>query len=138
MHPTSASRLASTALRLSNGPTPNPGANPLRPALKALLPPLQLYRRVLRAHRRHLPREMRLLGDEYVKREFRAHQAVENPAQIITFLTEWQIYVQKVEGDAWKGERLDAGVIEKMTEEQVRQLYDLMQAARNPEGGESS
>lgn len=72
-------------MRLSNGPTPVPGANPLRPALKALLPPLALYRRVLRAHRRHLPREMRLLGDEYVKREFRAHKAVENPAQVVSF-----------------------------------------------------
>lgn len=83
MQLTGASRLAATALRLSSGPTPIPGANPLRPALKALLPPLELYRRLLRTHRRHLPREMRVLGDEYVKREFRAHQKVENPAQVV-------------------------------------------------------
>lgn len=85
MHPTRATRLASTALRLSNGPTPTMGTNPLKPALKALLPPLQLYRRLFRAHRTHLPREMRVLGDEYVKSEFRAHQAVENPAQVVSF-----------------------------------------------------
>lgn len=85
MHPTRATRLASTALRLSNGPTPVPGSNLLNPALKALLPPLQLYRRLFRAHRTHLPREMRVLGDEYVKSEFRAHQAVENPAQVVSF-----------------------------------------------------
>lgn len=84
MHPTRATRLASTALRLSNGPTPITGSNLLNPALKALLPPLQLYRRLFRAHRTHLPRELRVLGDEYVKSEFRAHQAVENPAQVVS------------------------------------------------------
>ena len=83
MHPTRASRLAATALRLNTGPSPIPGASPLRPALKALLPPLELYRRIMRAHRRHLPKEMRVLGDGYVKSEFRAHQKVEDPAQIV-------------------------------------------------------
>lgn len=49
----------------------------------ALLPPIPLYRRLLRAHRKHLPREMRLLGDEYIKSEFRAHRNVENPVHIV-------------------------------------------------------
>jgi hypothetical protein len=53
------------------------------PAPMALLPPIPLYRRLLRAHRKHLPREMRLLGDEYVKSEFRAHRDVENPVHIV-------------------------------------------------------
>lgn len=35
----------------------------------------------------------------------------------ITFLTEWQLYAQKVEGDAWKGQKLDPVVMEKMTGE---------------------
>ena len=84
MHPTSATRLASTALRLGINQTPITGTNPLKPALKAILPPLALYRRVLRAHRRHLPSELRVLGDGYVKNEFRAHQKVENPAQVVS------------------------------------------------------
>ncbi len=54
-----------------------------KPAPMALLPPIPLYRRLLRAHRKHLPREMRLLGDEYVKSEFRAHRDVENPVHIV-------------------------------------------------------
>lgn len=54
-----------------------------KPAPMALLPPIPLYRRLLRAHRKHLPREMRLLGDEYIKSEFRAHRDVENPAHIV-------------------------------------------------------
>jgi hypothetical protein len=55
----------------------------LRPAPMALLPPIPLYRRLLRAHRKHLPMQMRLLGDEYVKSEFRAHREVENPMHIV-------------------------------------------------------
>ncbi len=50
----------------------------------ALLPPIPLYRRLLRAHRTHLPAEMRLLGDEYIKAEFRAHRDVDNPAHIVS------------------------------------------------------
>lgn len=33
----------------------------------------------------------------------------------IGFLTEWQLYAQKIEGDAWVGEKLDPGKIEKMS-----------------------
>lgn len=54
-----------------------------QPRLTALLPPIPLYRRLLRAHRKHLPVEMRLLGDEYIKAEFRAHQKVDNPAHLV-------------------------------------------------------
>jgi hypothetical protein len=49
----------------------------------ALLPPIPLYRRLLRAHRHKLPKEMRVLGDLYVKSEFRAHKGVENPVHIV-------------------------------------------------------
>lgn len=117
------------------------GRKGLRPAPLALLPPIPLYRRLFRAHRKHLPREMRLLGDEYIKAEFRAHRQVENPVHIvglivvswlpaqlveeyrsdansefqIGFLTEWQMYAQKIEGDSWVGEKMDVGKIEKMS-----------------------
>lgn len=56
----------------------------LRPAPMALLPPIPLYRRILRTHRKKLDRTMRVLGDEYVKSEFRAHRNVENPAHIVS------------------------------------------------------
>lgn len=48
----------------------------------ALLPPLQLYRRILRVHRKLDP-ELRVLGDSYVKKEFRAHRNAENPLHIV-------------------------------------------------------
>ncbi|PGH29000.1 acetate non-utilizing protein 9, mitochondrial [[Emmonsia] crescens] len=94
----------------------------------ALLPPLQLYRRLLKVHRKKLPKDMRLLGDEYVKSEFRAHRNVDNPIHIVGFLTEWQLYAQKLEGDTWRGEKLDKAKIDKMSDQQIGQLYELMNA----------
>ncbi|KAI9835004.1 MAG: hypothetical protein M1819_002727 [Sarea resinae] len=76
---------------------------------------------------------MRLLGDEYVKSEFRAHRDVENPVHIIGFLTEWQLYAQQLEGDAWLGGKLDKSKIDKMSDQQLGQLYELMQAIRKQE-----
>jgi Complex1_LYR-like len=114
-------------------PTAAGSTKGFRPAPLALLPPIPLYRRLLRAHRKHLPREMRVLGDEYIKSEFRAHRDVENPVHIVRgrffwkingllanalqigFLTEWQMYAQKLEGDSWKGERMDMAKVEKMS-----------------------
>ena len=67
------------------------------------------------------------------------------------------MYAQKVEGDAWKGEKLDKGKIDKMSgtirsiedtgstvaydrsDQQLGQLYELMQAIQKQgreEGGE--
>lgn len=57
----------------------------------ALLPPLQLYRRILRVHRKLEP-EMRVLGDSYVKNEFRAHRSVENPLHIVRFFLLMWLY----------------------------------------------
>ncbi|KAK5108632.1 hypothetical protein LTR62_008123 [Meristemomyces frigidus] len=105
----------------------------LRPAPLALLPPIPLYRRLLRSHRKHLPQEMRLLGDEYIKSEFRAHRDIDNPVHIVGFLTEWQLYAQQVEGDAWRGERMDKGKVDKMSDEQIGQMYELMVAIRKQE-----
>lgn len=58
-----------------------------------------------------------MLGDEYVKAEFRAHRDVDNPVHIVGFLTEWQTYAQTVEGEAWRGERMDKGKVGKMSGE---------------------
>jgi hypothetical protein len=52
----------------------------------ALLPPIYLYRRLLRAHRKHLSPEMRLLGDAYVKAQFREHRGIENPVHVVGFV----------------------------------------------------
>jgi len=61
-----------------------PPVNSMKPGPMALLPPIYLYRRILRANRKHLSPEKRLLGDEYVKSEFRAHRDVENPVHLVS------------------------------------------------------
>ena len=70
--------------RLLATPTAAGSTSGLKPAPLALLPPIPLYRRLLRTHRNFLPKEMRLLGDEYVKSEFRSHRNVENPVHIVS------------------------------------------------------
>ena len=74
------------ALRLLANPTSAGSTKGLKPAPLALLPPIPLYRRLLRGHRKHLDPEMRLLGDEYIKSEFRAHRDVENPMHIVRLI----------------------------------------------------
>lgn len=69
--------------RLLASATSARGGNGLRPEPLALLPPIPLYRRLFRAHRKHLPQQMRVLGDEYIKHEFRAHRNVDNPAHLV-------------------------------------------------------
>jgi hypothetical protein len=87
----------------------------LKPVPLALLPPIPLYRRILRGHRKHLPPEQRIIGDKFVKKEFRDHKDAENPIHIVGFLTEWQLYAQQIEGENWRGEKMDAGKLDKMS-----------------------
>lgn len=74
------------SLRLLANPTAVGSISGLKPAPLALLPPIPLYRRLLRAHRKHLDSQQRLLGDEYIKTEFRSHRNVENPMHIVRLI----------------------------------------------------
>lgn len=142
----SASRIVSATTARRRGRASEVGL-----AAASLLPPLPLYRRILRAHR-YLPIEMRSLGDIYVKDEFRKHEGVENPLQIVGFLTQWKIYLDGLEenrGFHYKGKQLDVAQFEKvsaifkmecnldhklnnfytfsqLSEEQLYQLHELM------------
>lgn len=49
----------------------------------ALLPPIPLYRRILRAHKR-LPVDYRVLADKFVKQEWNLHKIAENPIHIVS------------------------------------------------------
>jgi hypothetical protein len=105
---------------------------PLPPNLQVLAP-LVLYRRLLRAHRKYLPPAARLIGDDYVKAEFRRTKDTENPVHIIGFLSQWQVsswdemcslqqYCQQVEGEHWKEPKVDTDLLEKMSDEQIGQV----------------
>ncbi|KAA8915618.1 hypothetical protein TRICI_002263 [Trichomonascus ciferrii] len=100
------------------------------PQTSTLLPPLKLYRRLLRAHYKHLDPQSRRLGDDYVKAEFRLHRRMDNPVQIVAFLSSWQKYAESLEGSQWKTEKLDMKHISTMSDDQIIQLYELMQAAK--------
>ncbi|GME71215.1 unnamed protein product [[Candida] boidinii] len=107
--------------------TPPPNAQPL-------LPPLVLYREILRAHR-FLPKDQRVLGDAYVKAEFKAHQNIDNPLHIVGFLTSWQDYlklINKVNNqEELRSYTISSDQLSKMNDEQVGQLYELMKEAKN-------
>ncbi|KAI0951409.1 hypothetical protein AcW1_008458 [Taiwanofungus camphoratus] len=105
----------------------------LRGVSATLLPPIPLYRRILRAHRT-LPFEMRSLGDVYVRAEFRRHKEISNKVHIIGFLSQWKNYLDELPVDPkaskFRGKKLDPTVLEKMSAEQLEQLYELMQATK--------
>jgi len=54
---------------------------------------LSLYRSIIKYHARHLPTQMRSLGDAYVRSEFKAHKAVTNTEQLDQFFTAWNNYI---------------------------------------------
>ncbi|KAG8947935.1 acetate non-utilizing protein 9 [Tulasnella sp. 424] len=123
--------MRASLVRLASSVTSQPLK--LQEASASLLPPLPLYRRILRAHR-ILPREMRLLGDDYVKAEFRRHRSTDNPLHIIGFISEWKLYLDQLEstkGTEFRGKPLDPTLLETMSSEQIGQLYELMHATRD-------
>lgn len=90
-----------------------------------LLQPLHLYRRILRAHK-NLPVLQRELGDKYVKNEFKLHRSTDNPLHIVGFLASWQDYLHLISKGDWLEGTLTSDVLEKLSPEQVVQLYELM------------
>jgi len=104
----------------------------LREVSEALYPPIPLYRRLLRAHK-FLPHEMRSLGDDYLKAEFRRHRETTNPVHIMGFLTQWKMYLDELprsRDTRFSGKRLDPTIFEKMSKEQVGQLYEVMHVTK--------
>ncbi|EDW97307.1 succinate dehydrogenase assembly factor 3, mitochondrial [Drosophila yakuba] len=98
-----------------------------------------LYKTILRLHR-GLPAELRALGDNYVRDEFRRHLKC-NPMEAQLFMTEWARYAStitqqlgirgKPKGDL--GEEIDPTTVEMLKDDQVVQLYELMLAAKGVE-----
>ncbi|KAG9051908.1 acetate non-utilizing protein 9 [Serendipita sp. 407] len=109
----------------------------VRAARATLLPPLPLYRHLLRVHRR-LPLEMRSLGDDYMKSEFRRHKDTSNKVHVMGFLLEWNKYLDQLEAQltpdskhSFRGVKMDDTMFEKMSDEQLGQLYELMHISKD-------
>ncbi|KAF9921468.1 acetate non-utilizing protein 9 [Linnemannia zychae] len=137
-------------------------------AQKSLIPPLTLYRQILRAHRQHLPPQFRILGDGYVKAEFHRHKNVDNPLYIVGFIEQWTEYLNHILSSAPSssstttttttivsdsaastpeakreqtlqqivaqgqrfGKKLDPVLLDKMSDQQLGQLYELRKEAK--------
>ncbi|KAL4629663.1 succinate dehydrogenase assembly factor 3, mitochondrial [Arapaima gigas] len=100
-----------------------------------------LYKRILLLHR-FLPVELRALGDQYVKDEFRRHRAAASD-EAHRFTSEWENYkdtlqVQVLES-AGKGRNsgnfgadLSEEKLTQFQDEQIGQLYELMLESTKP------
>ncbi|KAJ2398731.1 hypothetical protein GGI23_003069 [Coemansia sp. RSA 2559] len=126
---------------------------------------LHLYRQILRVHRQ-LPREIRFVGDQYVRAEFRNHRTVTDARFLEPFFKQWTMYLDELtknttqrnadpvrsdgaQGEAWDiGRHLDRETLESLDDDKAEQLLDLHRASfgadsskkgnGNSEGGSSA
>jgi hypothetical protein len=82
------------------------------------------------------------MGDSYIKSEFRLTRKTDNPLHIIAFLSQWKQYLDELEHSTkearanggeiqWNGRKLDVDNLDKLSAEQVGQLYELMHATKD-------
>ncbi|XP_062591884.1 succinate dehydrogenase assembly factor 3, mitochondrial-like [Saccostrea cucullata] len=102
-----------------------------------------LYKAILRLHR-SLPLEMRAMGDQYVKDEFRRHKQV-NTAEAHVFMQEWTKYYLSLgkqlsarRKEQIVGSHLSEEFAEHFSDDQAHQLLELHKAIKNPQEGEGS
>jgi len=101
-----------------------------------------LYKRILLLHR-FLPIDLRALGDQYVKDEFRRHKNAAE-TEVVGFMKEWENYkdtlqtqvltsagAQGPQRDAF-GADLPEHKLKDFQEEQIGQLYELMLESTKP------
>ncbi|KAF9948989.1 acetate non-utilizing protein 9 [Mortierella alpina] len=130
---------------------------------KTLVPPLVLYRQILRAHR-VLPSQFRILGDGYVKSEFHRHKdqnqsqqqqhssstssspSIANNNAAVSRSTPLspppqdasaqddaarEATLQQIVAQAKPfGKKLDPALLDKMTDQQLGQLFELRKEAK--------
>ncbi|KAJ1817837.1 hypothetical protein GGH91_003558 [Coemansia sp. RSA 2671] len=105
--------------------------------------PLHLYRGILRIHR-YMPREMRFVGDQYVRSEFRSHRSVSDRRFLEPFFAQWTSYLHllqeqtgrkaaggNVDSDSIKriGKHLDPQVADMLEDDKAEQLLELHNAS---------
>eukprot|EP00298_Acanthocystis_sp_HF-20_P000888 c11250_g1_i1.p1 GENE.c11250_g1_i1~~c11250_g1_i1.p1 ORF type:complete len:110 (-),score=44.51 c11250_g1_i1:14-343(-) len=92
---------------------------------------LSLYRRVLRINRRCLPFQLRVLGDDYARSEFRLHKNAA-PNFRWKFFNEWKMYCQMLEKREQQndiGMNLSPEQIQALSAEQQTKLQQLREEA---------
>ncbi|OQR82045.1 hypothetical protein THRCLA_23252 [Thraustotheca clavata] len=91
--------------------------------------PVGLYRSILRLHRKKLEPVMRVLGDRYVRDEFKRHVDAK-PEFVAGFLAEWQKYHDMLaqQRDSF-GKDLSSDERKLMDDQQKKKLDELRVAA---------
>ncbi|XP_065150569.1 succinate dehydrogenase assembly factor 3, mitochondrial [Paramisgurnus dabryanus] len=98
-----------------------------------------LYKRILLLHR-FMPIDLRALGDQYVKDEFRRHKTATNE-EAKRFMTEWEVYKDTLQTqvlEAMGNKKLTFGLdlskekLQDFQDEQIGQLYELMLESKKP------
>lgn len=100
-----------------------------------------LYKRILVLHR-FLPIDLRALGDQYVKDEFRRHKSAA-PEEAKSFMIEWKNYkdtlqTQILESATGQAESVKFGAhlsekkLDDFQGDQIGQLYELMLESSKP------
>lgn len=86
-----------------------------------------LYRSILRAHKNRLPLELRKLGNDYVRNEFKAHKAAKEE-HLIPFFREWTGYLEtlSIRSGSFGAdmERQDIGALNEEQRQKLSQLKD--------------
>ncbi|TMW55825.1 hypothetical protein Poli38472_008473 [Pythium oligandrum] len=92
---------------------------------------LGLYRRILTLHRRKLEPRMRVLGDAYVRDEFRRHKDAADKF-VPLFMQEWEQYVTMLSQKQDRfGRELSESERALMNSEQQEKLQSLRDAAKS-------
>ncbi|CAI5713204.1 unnamed protein product [Hyaloperonospora brassicae] len=91
---------------------------------------LALYKHILALHRRQLKPHMRVLGDQYVRDEFKRHKSAD-PKFVPLFLREWEQYaaVMDQKKDCY-GQELSVADQQLLDNEQKMKLRALQDAAK--------
>nr|CCA27695.1 conserved hypothetical protein [Albugo laibachii Nc14] len=91
---------------------------------------LRLYKNILTLHQSQLDPQLRVIGDQYVREEFKRHKNA-TTEYISSFLTEWKQYEEtlRLKSKTRIGENLDKSMQSMLSEEQKTQLRNLKETA---------
>ncbi|XP_029023472.1 succinate dehydrogenase assembly factor 3, mitochondrial [Betta splendens] len=98
-----------------------------------------LYKRILVLHR-FLPLDLRALGDQYVRDEFRRHRNASDE-ETKSFMAEWENYRSTLQHQVLEsaghssvkfGANLSKEQVRHFQDEQIGQLYELMLESTKP------
>ncbi|RDD45672.1 Succinate dehydrogenase assembly factor 3, mitochondrial [Trichoplax sp. H2] len=97
---------------------------------------LNLYKRVLRVNKQ-LPKEFRLVGNAYVRDEFKRHKTMAmDEGNVKEFLSEWKMYADHLEVQLKQnhaiGSNLSSQDLNRLSEDQLGQLYHLQEEVTKP------